>query len=110
MDTWVKQKGYPVINVKRCYKLNIIELSQERFISYKPESPDTHDYKWYIPINYATESKPEFKSTTPSTWMEPNKSLVFKLTGALKDWVIFNIQQTGIFITSNQIFRSYYLH
>ena len=98
MDTWVNQKGYPVLNAKRNYELNNIELTQELFLSYKPESSDsdTHEYKWYIPINYATESKPHFKNTTASTWLEPKNNLVIKLTGTNKDWVIFNIQQTGI--------------
>ena len=110
MDTWVNQKGYPVLNAKRNYESNNVELTQKRFLSYKPESSDndTHDYKWYIPINYATESNPEFKNTTPLTWMEPNNSLTLKLTGENKDWVIFNVQQTGIFsLYSNQIFCLY---
>ena len=100
MDTWVNQKGYPVLNAKRCYEMNIIELTQQRFLSYKPESSDndTHEYKWYIPINYVTESRPEFEYTTPSAWLEPNKILALKLSGTNKDWVIFNVQQTGSFL------------
>ena len=63
-----------------------------------PNSTDTHDYKWYVPINFVTEDAPDFTDTKPSSWMaatEPSKTI----TGLPNPgrWVIFNKLQTGYY-------------
>ena len=63
-----------------------------------PNSTDTHDYKWYVPINFATSDNPDFNSTKPTSWMT-NKETTKRITGmpGSDKWVIFNNQQTGYY-------------
>lgn len=92
MDTWVNQKGYPVLDVTS--KDNEIKITQKRFVTGQLDEKDKHVYKYYVPINYATEDKPNFKDTSPIAWLTPeDEEISFK---APKDkWLIVNIQQTG---------------
>ena len=55
MNTWTKQKGYPVLNVTRDGLTYTI--TQERFLTDpdaydKPDEVSPYDYKWEIPITY----------------------------------------------------------
>lgn len=52
MDTWTRQKGYPVLIVER--QNGEILLKQERFLTSTPENPEPspYGYKWEIPISY----------------------------------------------------------
>ena len=63
-----------------------------------PNSTDTNDYKWYVPINFATASNPNFNSTKPTSWMTKNETTK-RITGLPEsdDWVIFNNLQTGYY-------------
>ena len=66
MDSWIKQKGYPVVTIhsqrtKRSSAPDQILVSQERFLI--DPSLDKHtrkneigDLRWYIPLTYVTES------------------------------------------------------
>jgi hypothetical protein len=49
--------------------------------------------QWWIPINYATESDPNFDSNSSFVWLEPNKNL--HITIDPNDWIIINLQQMG---------------
>ena len=62
------------------------------------ESTDTNDYKWWVPITYATRSNADFDATVPKIWMKPSEET--KTISGLpqnNDWVIFNVQQTGYY-------------
>ena len=61
-------------------------------------SDDDHDYKWWVPLTYATQSNPNFDQTKVSVWMS-DKDAQMKIEGMPpKDqWVVFNIQQTGYY-------------
>ena len=68
MDSWVKQKGYPVVTLKSSKLLNDnaktehgIDVVQERFLI--DPSMDKHqrkseigEKKWYIPLTYITQN------------------------------------------------------
>ncbi|XP_054168713.1 endoplasmic reticulum aminopeptidase 1-like [Oppia nitens] len=61
MDTWVNQKGFPVITVRRIG--NQLMLNQRRFLSSIPDSDNIDDpsdispfgYKWIIPVTIITD-------------------------------------------------------
>lgn len=58
MDTWIKQLGYPVVNVKR--EDNHLELSQRRYTFLNKE----YDTTWLIPITlkqYFKDQEPSFE-------------------------------------------------
>ena len=64
----------------------------------KPNSTDNHDYKWWIPITFTTQSNPDFQTTKPSIWMSDKESSK-RIEGLLPktEWVVFNVQQTGYY-------------
>ncbi|KAA0203273.1 hypothetical protein HAZT_HAZT008388 [Hyalella azteca] len=97
MDTWTLQMGYPVINVSRTEDGAVV-LSQERFLRVKsPNSTDTHDYKWWVPVSYTTQSSPDFSQTQPTYWI-PSTEESITINGLPNDqWIFFNLQETGFY-------------
>ena len=54
------------------------------------------DPVWWIPLTYTTAKKRDFNATKPSMWMKAEKSIPLKNIGVgPKDWLIFNILETG---------------
>ncbi|CAG2055212.1 unnamed protein product, partial [Timema podura] len=75
MDTWINQMGYPVVTVTRNYSSASASVSQERFlIQRNPDSTDSHDYKWWIPLSYTSKTGAQFNVTTPSRWLQANET------------------------------------
>lgn len=89
MDTWINQNYYPVLYVRRHFKLDIMIITQIG----TPENKGISN-KWWIPITYATKSNPDFSKTTPSKWIGPNETVTIDVQ--LNDWVVVNVQQLGI--------------
>lgn len=96
MTTWVEQMGYPVVTLTRNYTTGTTEVTQERFLLGNASATDTHDYKWWIPINWATQSNPNFNSTIASDWIRSQDSSIIISGFSVDGWVIFNKQQTGM--------------
>ena len=96
MDTWVKQKGYPVINVRQ--DGHRLYLSQRRFLSTPPESEasKTSDispfgYKWVIPITIITDRKPDSRLiwfNTSEMWIPFEENI---------KWFKLNANQSGFY-------------
>ncbi|XP_068228790.1 aminopeptidase N-like isoform X1 [Palaemon carinicauda] len=99
MDTWTLQMGYPVIKVERNVEGTSASVTQERFLVVKNEnSTDDHDYKWWVPLNYATSESPQFNHTQAMVWMKNSESEISISSLPPSDqWVIFNIQETGYY-------------
>ena len=65
MDSWIKQKGYPVVTIhsqktKRSNAPGQILVSQERFLidpylDKHARKNEIGDLRWYIPLTYMTE-------------------------------------------------------
>lgn len=105
MDSWVNQKGYPVVTVTRSYeKDGKDKIQQERFITYNPDKEEQNNQTWHIPINYATEKNAEFNKTTADLWLT-NTEESTKFDVDPEEWLIINKQQTGI-IRFNNILRA----
>ncbi|XP_068247585.1 aminopeptidase N-like [Palaemon carinicauda] len=98
MDSWTLLMGYPVISVIRNVDGTQAEVSQERFILSRNESTGEHDYKWWVPLRYTTQVKPNFTSTDSLIWLKNSSSSTVVSDLPDKDhWVIFNLQQTGFY-------------
>jgi aminopeptidase N len=95
--TWENQAGYPVITVSR--NGNQLTLTQERFFY----TNHTSNSLWWVPINYAVKSNPNFTETKPDLWMQGQKTVTLNSgTTAPKpwtdsDWVIVNIQESSYY-------------
>lgn len=68
MDTWTRQMGYPVVNIKK-HKFKYT-LTQKRFLANAEAEFDPEDspffYKWTIPITYITSEN----STPTMIWFD----------------------------------------
>ncbi|KAI4492600.1 hypothetical protein M0804_002391 [Polistes exclamans] len=104
METWIYQGDYPLVTVKRNYVTGETTITQEivkqcidnnNTVSIiKCDLNECND-KWWIPINYATETDTNFLSTLPIHWLSPkNDSIIINGINA-DDWIIINVQQTG---------------
>ncbi|KAJ8675168.1 hypothetical protein QAD02_010954 [Eretmocerus hayati] len=95
MDTWTRQMGYPVINVKR--HKSSFTLTQKRFLAnphakYDP-SESEFGYKWTIPVTYITSA-----NSTPSLiWFDKDASNVTIKLDEPVDWIKFNSDQVGYY-------------
>ncbi|KAL0111093.1 hypothetical protein PUN28_012805 [Cardiocondyla obscurior] len=102
INTWVKQKGYPLVTAIRDYT-GKIKITQEYFRPYEKISmrksinnADTVS-RWWIPINLVTRANSDFSSTLPTNWLSPDvEELVINDTDT-QDWIIINVQQTGFY-------------
>jgi aminopeptidase 2 len=59
MDLWVKQTGYPFINVTRALNdknETVLRLRQERFFSNGSKPTEQENYLWKVPISIVTKS------------------------------------------------------
>lgn len=95
MNTWTRQKGFPVVNVKKSD--NTYVLTQKRFLTDSDANFDASEseygYKWTIPITYITDkiSKPIL------IWFDKDsKDLVIKFEEPI-DWIKFNANEVGYY-------------
>lgn len=98
MHSWIFKAGYPLITVEVDSERKTATISQKRFLRNKPE----HDDKtlWKVPITFATNQKnADFDSTLPNAILDKESMQID--FGEPIDWVILNVQQTGICSTIN---------
>lgn len=96
LNTWIRQKGLPVVNVERVG--NNFRLTQKRFlIDPDSESKETvkseFNYKWSIPITYTTSEEPE---KVERKWFHHNMNELL-VPGSNVDWIKFNKDQVGYY-------------
>ncbi|XP_063991024.1 aminopeptidase N-like [Diachasmimorpha longicaudata] len=91
MDSWTSQTGYPMVKVVRDYEAGTVTIHHPNKTPSQPSS------RWFIPINYAIKSHPNFTSTVPTHWLKPGDGQLV-IDGLNKDdWIIVNIQQSGYY-------------
>ncbi|XP_058129124.1 aminopeptidase A-like [Anopheles ziemanni] len=97
MDTFTKQKGLPVVSVRR----NALQyiLTQQRFLADQTateteESP--FNYRWYIPITYVTSAD---KETVRREWFphDQNELIIEVPGGTANGWMKLNYRQIGYY-------------
>ena len=93
MDTWTLQMGYPVVNVKRDYEKNTLEISQERYLSVDPtmEVRDDHHYQWWVPITFDFAGG-DFAKTNNDYWLRPGQeTLTIDLSQARTSKLLYSV-------------------
>lgn len=61
----------------------------------------TDTTKWWIPLTYTTECELEFKKTMAKKWLSPKiDSITFKGPKSSGDWIIFNIDASGLYLVN----------
>ncbi|KAL4705512.1 hypothetical protein ACJJTC_011454 [Scirpophaga incertulas] len=95
MSSWISQAGHPVLDVEVDYNNDTVILSQRRF--YINGSHSSNElYK--IPITFTTGLSPNFENTKPVFIMgEKNHTFNVPDIGQNHSWIIFNIQETGLY-------------
>ncbi|XP_025269946.1 aminopeptidase N-like [Camponotus floridanus] len=89
INLWIMQRCPSVLKVKRNYSTNLVSLSVQLRNKLDKE-------QYYIPINYATESNPNFIITWTNISLTPWLSKIeFHLDQ--NQWIIFNLQQAGYY-------------
>lgn len=97
MDTWLKQRHYPVVRVTRNYDTGETILTQEHFRS-KSKNEHIDSDKWWIPLTLATQTNPDFSNTLPIHWLRPQDKNISIDGIDINDWVIVNVQQMGKYV------------
>lgn len=112
MDTWIGQKGYPLVTVIRDQH-GKTKFTQEYFRPFEKMSARKNrnntaamNKKWWVPINFATRTNPDFSSTSATHWLSPEAEELIIEDINPEDWIIANIQQTGKIIF---VYKSIYL-
>ncbi|XP_053976698.1 aminopeptidase N-like [Hylaeus volcanicus] len=95
MDTWIEHPGYPMVIVTRNYTTGSVTIRQQPSL-FSKDKTRIHQ-KWWIPINYATRSAPEFSATKPVFWLRPSDKDIVIEGIDVGDWIIVNLQHTGYY-------------
>jgi len=107
MDTWVKQQNYPVVHVKRNYDTGEVIIWQRHSNKQQTDS-NKKTKKWWIPVTFTTQAKPDFSDTVPRIWLKSKdlyeKLCIYRLklrcTMNNSDWLILNLQWAGNYRTN----------
>jgi len=99
--SWELQKGYPVVHVTYDEIAHVFRLTQERYFT-EVVADDTSS--WYIPLNFATASDPNFADTTITDYFVdgeesleiPAGNFVYMVRN-IPQWYVFNKQQFGYY-------------
>ncbi|CAK1599085.1 unnamed protein product [Parnassius mnemosyne] len=93
MRYWVEERGYPVLNVDVDMNTGLITLNQERF--FISASAEPTNQVWPLPLTFTTGNNPNWNNLRPSHVMNNKTYQIQKEAG--HEWVIFNVQQKGIY-------------
>ncbi|XP_055840858.1 uncharacterized protein LOC129908421 [Episyrphus balteatus] len=96
MRSWTRNTGFPTLFVTRNFENGTITFRQK--CSTYCESED----RWWIPLNFATASNPDFTKTTADYIIPPENEFTISLKDLNlnmknSDWLIVDKQQTGIY-------------
>ncbi|KAL4304418.1 hypothetical protein GQ457_10G001810 [Hibiscus cannabinus] len=91
MNTWTKQKGYPVVSVK--VKDQKLEFEQSQFFS----SGSHGDGQWVVPITLCCGSYEKKKSFLLQTKLETQDVKEFSFDSNKTSWIKLNVDQTGFY-------------
>jgi len=97
LNTWIRQKGLPVVTVAR--DGDNFRLTQSRFLTDsesagKETVESEYNYKWSIPITYVTSAN---TTEVQRTWFHHTMNEVIIPSSAEIEWVKFNKDQVGYY-------------
>ncbi|ALC45617.1 CG31343 [Drosophila busckii] len=94
-SSWSHQAGYPLLTVERDYEAGTFSIKQQRFVDNKTL---TNHNTWYVPINYATASEPDYRDTSATHYLLNVKEYTVSNAKISKDdWLLLNKQSTGYY-------------
>ncbi len=78
MDTWTKQKGYPVVQVTRN---NSILTAKQKWFLLNPlnnvqNTQEYNDYQWIVPITYTTSNELDFDFEKRPLWLKKTLTVI----------------------------------
>ncbi|XP_024870969.1 glutamyl aminopeptidase-like [Temnothorax curvispinosus] len=96
MNTWTRQEGYPVINVKKSGN-NKFVLTQKRFLDDQDAKSDSaksnYGYRWTVPIVYITN-----RNEVPAlVWFDKDQDEVTIEVDERTRWIKLNAGQVGYY-------------
>jgi hypothetical protein len=77
-------------------------FSQKKFLI-SGEAEEEPATTWWIPITYTTKNNTNFDDTAPKVWLRNIIEDDVELTLADDEWVILNIQETGMKLETNSM-------
>jgi len=85
ITNWTQLNYYPVINVKRIYNTNSLNISVDNFTNI------------WIHVNITTRTHSDLKKVLPTLWLGSNNSYQLQTIDFINqsDWVLANLQQSG---------------
>ncbi|XP_030080693.1 aminopeptidase N [Drosophila hydei] len=95
LTSWTRQGGLPLLTVERNYNDGSFTIKQQQYTTNK----DVETSKsWYVPVNYAVQSNPDFRQTEATHYLIKEKDLGI-IDAKLKsdEWLILNKQSTGYY-------------
>ncbi|XP_013184609.1 membrane alanyl aminopeptidase [Amyelois transitella] len=93
MRYWVEEPGYPVIDVNVDMGTGLITITQERF--FLSTTAEQTQQNWPLPLTFTSGNNPSWNDLTPRHLMNGSSYEIQKDPG--HEWVVFNVQQKGIY-------------
>ncbi|XP_070558956.1 aminopeptidase N-like [Ptychodera flava] len=100
MDCWLLQAGLPLVTVTRIDETTL-KVEQSQFIKDRDglwEKDFPKDQKWNIPLTYTHSGITDFNRPFRAWLLAEDEYITIEIDDLTeKDWVIFNVNQTGYF-------------
>ncbi|XP_068632902.1 aminopeptidase A-like isoform X2 [Battus philenor] len=94
MDTWTKQMGYPVLNVKLSEEPNTYIITQSRFLlDSEAAQKNDSEFKWFVPVTYKTNKK-QYQEVL---WFDDKADCVKISLNEGENFLKINNNQTGYY-------------
>ncbi|CAH8450688.1 unnamed protein product [Schistosoma bovis] len=96
MDSWTKQRNYPLVIVKRNGS-NVFSFEQIRYFQHygNNSSQTNREYSWRIPITYGSAQTVNW-TNVDIVWMV-NKKMNQTMNISSDDWYLVNVNQGGFY-------------
>ncbi|RWS02375.1 Puromycin-sensitive aminopeptidase-like protein [Dinothrombium tinctorium] len=97
MNTWTKQKGYPVITVSSRQEENnrILTLTQEKFCANGKQSESDTKALWLVPVTISTKS--DLQSDYKRVLLDTKSTEIVLNNVSVNDWVKLNPGRYGFY-------------
>ncbi|XP_044314598.1 aminopeptidase N [Drosophila rhopaloa] len=94
MGSWSNQGGVPLLTVTRNYESGAFTIKQS---TYTNDKDYTNDKLWYVPVNYADFSNPDFRNTEATHYLLNQSELTIDANMDQSNWLILNKKSTGYY-------------
>ncbi|XP_074649087.1 aminopeptidase N-like [Tubulanus polymorphus] len=93
-EAWIKQKGYPIVNIIR-NSTTTARVTQEHFLIQSGDESNESDLSWHIPLTFTSEVNPQWDVTNNDViWVDSDITLrennSYPPNGK---WVVANVKQ-----------------